>query len=307
MRSSFSLLLFLACALPLSAQSSGDQTPVSTVVTVMPKSGEAAPLRRQNIKVTADRKPVEVSTWRPFHGQNARLEFVVLVDDSARQSIGLQFNDLANFLQSLPPTAYVGVAYMQNGRAAFVQTLTTDHAQAARSLRQPLGIPGGNASPYFCLSDLAKHWPSQDPRNRREVLMVTNGFDPYYPHYDPEDPYLQAAITDAQRAGIIVYGIYYRDTGRFSSSMYVTDAGQNLLAQLTDATGGKLYWQGLSNPVSFRPFLQDLDLRLQNQYELGFAVPARPKAELVDLKVKADVGHVSISAPQRIEAGGAAQ
>jgi hypothetical protein len=306
MKSRFLLLALLVCALPVFAQS-GDYVPASTVVTAIPKNGEAAGLQRQNIKVTADRKESQVTAWRPYQGQNAGLEFVVLLDDSARQSIGLQFNDLAKFLQSLPPTALTGVAYMQNGRAVFAQNLTADHALAAKALRQPQGVPGGSASPYFCLSDLAKHWPVQDPKHRREVLMITDGFDPYYPRYDPQDPYLQAAISDAQRAGLIVYSIYYRNAGRFSSTTYATDAGQNLLTQLTEATGGRLYWQGLSNPVSFQPFLDDLGKRLANQYELGFTVPARAKAELVDLKVKAGVNNVSISAPQRVLVGGATQ
>jgi VWFA-related protein len=300
------LFTFLACTLPLFAQS-GDFISASTVVTAMPKNSEAANLQRQNIKVWADNKKSQVTAWQPFQGDRAGLEFIVLVDDSARQSIGLQFNDLAKFLQSLPPTALTGVAYMQNGRAAFAQNLTNDHTLAAKALRQPQGVPGGNASPYFCLSDLAKHWPSQDPKNRREVLMITDGFDPYYPRYDPQDPYLQAAISDAQKAGIIVYSIYYRNAGRFSSTMYATNAGQNLLTQLTDATGGRLYWQGLSNPVSFQPFLDDLGKRLENQYELGFSVPARSKAELVSLKVKTDANGINISAPQRVSVGGAAQ
>ena len=300
------LFAFLACAFPVFAQT-GDYVPSSTVITAMPKNGETANLQIQNIKVWADRKESQVTKLQPYQGQNAGLEFVILLDDSARQSIGLQFNDLSKFLQSLPPTALVGIAYMRNGRAAFAQHPTADHALAAKALRQPQGVPGGNASPYFCLSDLVKHWPSQDRNNRREVLMITDGFDPYYPRYDPQDPYLQAAISDAQRAGIIVYSIYYRNAGRFSSSTYATDAGQNLLTQLSDATGGKLYWQGLSNPVSFQPYLDDLSKRLIHQYELGFTVPARAKAQLVDLKVKADTSNVNISAPQRVFVGGATQ
>jgi hypothetical protein len=194
---------------------------------------------------------------------------------------------------------------MQNGRAAFEQNLTPDHALAAKAIRLTNGVPGGNASPYFCLSDLAKHWPTEDAKNRREVLMVTDGVDRYNVRYDPDDPYLQASITDSQRAGIIVYSIYFRDTGRLDRSGYETNAGQNLLTQVADATGGKLYWQGLSNPVSFQPFLADLSKRLENQYELGFTARARSKPDLVQLKVKADVSRVNVDAPQRVPIGAA--
>jgi hypothetical protein len=296
------LLSALTYALPSVAQQ-GDTVAAQTVVTVVPKSGEAPDLPRQSLKVWTDGKESEVTQWQQLRGDRAGLEFVVLIDGSARSSIGLQLNDLSKFIQSMPPTALVGVAYMQNGRAAFAQNLTADHALAAKALRLTSGTPGSNASPYFCLSDLAKHWPSEDPKNRREVLMVTDGIDRYNLRYDPEDPYLQAAIKDSQKAGLIVYSIYFRDTGRLDQGGYETNAGQSLLTQVAQATGGKLYWEGLGNPVSFQPYLSDVSKRLENQYELGFTARTKSKQELVDLKVKTDVSRVSVDAPQRVPVG----
>jgi VWFA-related protein len=296
--------ILLASALgaaPLLAQE--NTVSAQTVVTVVPKSGEAVPLQKQDLKVWANGKQSEITSWQPLRGDNAGLEFVVLIDDSARTGLGLQLSDLAKFIQAMPPTTLAGVAYMQNGRAAFVQNLTADHALAAKALRLTNGVPGGNASPYFCLSDLAKRWPSENPKNRREVLMITDGVDRYNLRYDPDDPYLQAAITDSQRAGIIVYSIYYRDAGRLDRTNYETNAGQNLLSQVAQATGGNLYWQGLSNPVSFEPFLTDLNRRLENQYELGFTAPAKSKPELVELKLKSDIAHINVYAPQKVPVG----
>jgi hypothetical protein len=293
----------LLYAAPMFAQE--DTTTAQTIVTVVPKNGEAPPIQQQDLKVWANGKKSDVTSWQALRGDNGGLEFVVLIDDSARSSLGLQLNDVASFIKSLPPDALAGVAYMENGRAAFVQNLTTDHELAAKGLRLANGIPGISASPYFCLSDLAKHWPSENRKNRREVLMITDGVDRYHLRYDPDDPYLQAAITDSQRAGLIVYSIYYRDTGRLDRTNYETDAGQNLLTQVAQATGGKLYWQGLSNPVSFQPFFADLHRRLDNQYELGFTAPTKSKPDLVDFKVKSDLGHVSVDAAQRVPVGAA--
>ncbi|HLH34069.1 MAG TPA: hypothetical protein VKX41_05300 [Alloacidobacterium sp.] len=290
------------CALPLAAQK-GDTVSAQTVVTVLSKGGEMPDLQQQNLKVWANGKESAITQWQPLRGDRGGLEFVVLIDESAHSSLGLQFNDLAKFIQSMPPTALVGVAYMQNGRAVFAQNLTSDHALAAKAIRVTNGVPGTSASPYFCLSDLAKHWPSQDPKNRREVLMVTDGVDRYNPRYDPQDPYLLAAIQDSQKAGLIVHSIYFRDTGRLDRSLYETNAGQSLLTQVAQATGGKLYWQGMSNPVSFQPFLEDLNKRLENQYELGFTVPVKAKQDLVDLKIKTEVARVSLDAPQRVPVG----
>jgi hypothetical protein len=293
----------MSFALPAVAQQ-GDTVAAQTVVTVLPKGGEAPDLRQQNLNVRADGKASEVTQWQALRGDSAGLELILLIDGTARTSIGLQLSEMAKFIQSQPPTTLVGVAYMQNGQAAFAQNLTADHALAAKAIRLTGGSPGSNASPYFCLSDLAKHWPSVDAKNRREVVMVTDGIDRYNLRYDPEDPYLQAAITDSQKAGLIVYSIYFRDSGRLDSG-YETNAGQNLLTLVAQATGGKLYWEGLGNPVSFQPFLADVSKRLENQYELGFTARAKSKAELVELKVKTDVSHVSIDAPQRVPVGAA--
>lgn len=56
-----------------------------------------------------------------------------------------------------------------------VQNLTSDHVQAAKSVRLPFATPGANASPYFSLADLIKRWP--ETGTRREVIMVSDGID----------------------------------------------------------------------------------------------------------------------------------
>jgi hypothetical protein len=80
-----------------------------------------------------------------------------------------------------------------------------DHVQAAKALRLPLGISGINASPYFSLGDLLKHWPKTSAR--REVLMVSDGIDRYYGSGNMDDPYLASAIEEAQCAGVLVFAI----------------------------------------------------------------------------------------------------
>ena len=110
---------------------------------------------------------------------------------------------------------------------------------------------------------------------------------------------------DSQRAGLVVYSIYFRDQGRLSRTGYETNSGQNLLGQVADATGGNLYYTGLSNPVSMAPYFEDLTRRLNNQYELGFNAPAKRKAELVDLKVRSENGAVKLKAADHVAVGAA--
>ena len=93
--------------------------------------------------------------------------------------------------------------------------------------------------------------------------------------------------------------------GRANSSWYETNAGQNLLSEVTQATGGNSYWEGMGNPVSLQPFLQDLRRRLSNQYELSFTAPSNGKPEVESLKVDLKVPAAKVAAPQRVLVTGA--
>ena len=272
------------------------------IVTVLPAHDGEAPANLSQRDFIAKVNGIEssITNFTPFRGQNAALELVVLIDDSARSDLGTQMNDISTFVKGLPPDAKVAIAYMQNGTARFSGPLTTDHAQALRGLRMTVGSPGSSASPYFCLSDLAKRWPSNDRGVRREVVMITDGVDNYNPRYDPEDPYMQAAITDSVRAGLVVYSIYWQNRGRFDDTMYAANAGQNLLLQVTQATGGNSYWQGYGNPVSFQPYFKDLARRLQNQYELSFTSALKGKPDIKNLKLKVIGVAGKVDSPQQV-------
>jgi VWFA-related protein len=274
------------------------------VVTVSSKSAEdVTTVPQQSISVSEGRKVQDVAGWVPLRGARAGLQLVLLLDDSSRGSLGLQLNDLKNFLTALPPTTQVALGYMRNGTPNLVQNFTSDHAQAAQALRLPQGSAGINGSPYFCLSDLVKHWPGGDSNVRREVIMVTDGVDRYSGRrFDPENPYVRAAVTDAQKAGVIVYSIYYRGAGRFDQNLTVTDGGQNYLTQVSGETGGKVYLEGFGNPVSFSPFLSDIQRKLQNQYELSFVSTSKPG--LQPIRVKTNQPNTTLQWPARVPVGG---
>ena len=294
--------LAITALFPVSAawsQSENSQASAQTVVTVLPKNGDNAPsLPASSLEVKVDGKTVQPLTWHAY-GQG-QVELVLLIDNSLRTSFGRNLEDLGKFVQGLPPNISIGIAYMQNGAAVFAAPLSTNHADATKGIRLPSGTPGSNASPYFCLQDLAKRWPAPPSGARREVIMITDGVDPYAGRYDPDNPYIQGALDATNRAGLVVYSIYYRDQGRLSGSYYATNAGQNYLTQVADATGGNLYYEGLSNPVSFTPFLSDVTRRLENQYELAVPVKAEKKASFADLKLKTDVGSVKLRAASRV-------
>jgi hypothetical protein len=274
------------------------------IVTSLPKNDKepTADVSQQALRqVEIDGKKANVTNWTPLRGQNAGVELVLLIDGGARTSLGRELDDITKFVQSLPPNVKIALAYMENGTARMAGPLTADHATAANELHLPMGIPGYSASPYFCLSELAKNWPSHETDVRREVIMITDGVDYYHLHYDPDDPYVQSAMNDAARAHLVVYSIYWKSTGPADRTWYETNSGQNLLAEVTQSTGGNSYWIGFGNPVSLSPYFDDFSRRLNNQYELSFTAPLKSnKPELEQLKLKIDDSKVKVDVPQRV-------
>ena len=295
-------LASLVAATPLALAQNENQGQGEAVVTVLPKKTDAPPsdVSQQAVQISVNGKSTSIASWQPLRGEQAGVELVLLIDDDARSSLGREMQDITHFVQSLPPNVKFTIAYMENGRAALTGPLTADHAQALKGLRLTMGPAGESASPYFCLSDLARHWPSSDRSVRREVIMITDGVDLYHLRYDPEDPYVLAAIQDAAHAHLLVYSIYWHDVGLAGRSGYENSTGQNYLLEVTQATGGNSYWIGFGNPVSLQPYFEDFSRRLQNQYELGFAVPLRGKGNLESLRVKVKAPDASVTAPHEV-------
>lgn len=297
-------LLFsgLLLAAPLARAQNEGRGQGQAVITVLPKNDKqpTADASSQSLNIEVNGKKTPITNWQPLRGTAAGVEFVLLIDGGAHMSLGREMGEISHFVESLPPNVKVAIAYMENGRAVFSGALTADHARALQALHLPIGEPGYAASPYFCLSSLAKSWPSSDPTVRREVLMITDGVDEYERQYDPDDPYVQSAINDSIRAHLIVYSIYWASNGRADRGSYQNNAGQNLLLQLDEATGGKSYWEGLGNPVTLAPYFDDLSRRFNNQYELQFTAGLKGKPEVETLKVKSTQPDVKVDAPQRV-------
>ena len=281
-------------------QAPADGIPVHLLVTVEPRHGTDVPeVKREDVMAFEGKTRDQVTEWIPAQGDRAGLELVILLDDASSSSLGTQLDDIRKFISAQPASTKIGVAYMQDGTAKIVQNPTTDHDQAAKTLRLPLGMAGINGSPYFSVTDLIKRWPATT--DRREILMVSDGTDPYYGGHDPSDPYLEAAVDDAQKAGIVVSAIYTPGAGHFGHSYWQTYWGQLYLAQLTDSTGGEAYDIGFAGPpVSFSPYLDDLWRRLSHQYFLTFLAKPPKKATWVKFKLRSEVSSVDLVSADKV-------
>jgi len=285
------LLLSLSARPAVAQQPYG--TPVHMVVTVEARHGSVPPeISREDVMVYQGHDREKVTDWVPLQGDQSALELFILLDDSSNTSLGSQLEDLRQFIAAQPASSKVGVAYMRDGSARIEQNLTSDHAQAAKALRLPLGEAGVNASPYFALTDLIKRWP--ESTTRRVVLMITDGIDHYWGS-SGQDPYVDSAVADAQRAGIILFAIYTPGEGHDAHSYWRTNWGQNYLSQVADETGAESYSIGFSGaPVSISPYLDDLARRLTRQYLLTFLAKPEKKAGMQSVRLKTEVPNAEL-------------
>jgi hypothetical protein len=276
-------------------------TPVQMVVSAEPKHGNQVPtITQQDVLVYQghDRRPV--TGWVPATGDHAGLELAILIDDSAGFSFGSQMQDIRTFITEQLPTTLIAVGYMQNGTVSLAQNFTQDHAAAAKSLRLTQGFVGAEASPYFSLQDFIKKWPSNPAIPRREVLLITSGIDTFYGGGYP-DPYVDAAIKDAQCAGIVVFSIYTPDAGHFGHTYWRIYWGQNYLAQLSEETGGESYYfLGGRAPVAFQPYLNQMTGRLTHQFVLTFLAKPENKAGTEPVKVSTEIRDVDLMAQDKV-------
>jgi len=239
----------------------------------------------------------QVTDTVPLVGDHAGLELFLLIDDAANSSLDSQLQDLRQFIISQPATSAIGVGYMRNGTVEIVQNPTTDHAQAAKSLRLPLGDLGASPSPYFSIVDLVKRWPEAPVR--REVLMISDGVDRFYGN-GPNDPYVQSAIDAAQKAGIIICSIYAPGVGHFGHSFFRINWGQNYLSQISDETGGEMYNYMFGSAVSFVPFLDDLSHRLAHQFLVTFIPKPEKKPGMQQVRFRTEVPNAELVGPDRV-------
>jgi hypothetical protein len=292
--------VFAASGISAQEVPAGNGVPAHMVVTVEPHKGKDVPeVKREDVMVYEGKDRDTVTQWIPAQGDHAALELFILLDDGSNISLGPQLQDLRKFINAQPASVKIGIAYMQNGIAKVEQNPTSDHAQAAKALRLPMGIRGANGSPYFSLTDLVKRWPESNAR--REIFMASDGIDRYYGTGDLLDPYLDEAIENAQHAGIIVSAIYTPGVGHFGHSYWQAYWGQLYLAQLADRTGGEAYYIGFNGPpVTFTPYLEDFARRLEHQYFLEFLAKPPKKPALQPIKLRTEVSNVDLISADRV-------
>jgi hypothetical protein len=202
------------------------------------------------------------------------LTLAVLIQDDVVPSVGNEIKTLGNFINRLPAGSRVLVGYIRAGSLQVRQRFTSNLERAAGALRTPFGNPSSAPyNPYVEIVEGLKRFESQ-PVGRRAMLVITDGldlsrgFDSSTPGQSPD---LQRAINEAQRRGVAVYAFYAPTVGATAHhNLFLVSNAQGSLTRLADETGGHAFFQGLAAPVSFDPFLKELDLMLAKQLAVTY-------------------------------------
>jgi VWFA-related protein len=252
--------------------SRGPGKPVTIPLTVRMGSSEEALPELQNIDlvVSEDGEPQQIVSIRGV--SNSPITLAVLIQDDLVPSVANEIKPVAAFIRNLPKGSRVMIGYLRTGSLQVKQKFTSDLEKAATSLRPPSGFAGlGPYNPYVEVVEALKKFEAQ-PLGRRAILLVSDGLD-ISRGVDSSGPTqsvdLQRAVNEAQRHGVAIYG-FYSPTFASAANRSLAGNAQSSLLRLSNETGGLAFFQGMGAPVSFEPFIRELDVSLQKQAALTF-------------------------------------
>ena len=192
-----------------------------------------------------------------------------LFQDDLVSSVSTEIKNMANFIRNEPGGDRAMVAYIRPGSLEVRRKFTNELDKAAQSIRAPQSLASAGAyNPYVEIIEGLRRFDSQ-PMGRRAMIVVSDGID-VSRGTDSSTPSqsldLQRAITEAQRRGVAIYSIFAPPAA--ATMAVLTLNGQSCLQRLSDETGGRAFFQGSAAPVSFDPFLKEIDqlLKLQIAY-----------------------------------------
>jgi hypothetical protein len=295
--------LLAACGALVSRQAyatDDSNVPVTVIVTATASGKKTPPAIPQNeVVVKQQDNHRQIISWEPVQPNGSGLDVMVLIDDSLTMHVANDFNDVRDFLKSLPQDAKVEVAYADYGTYKVDEPFTTDHAKAATAFRLPEAIPGTSNGFFDSVRDAIKHWP--DDNSRHVLVTLSSGIDLTNGSFETLPDLnlpLQQAIDEAQRKGVVVFSVYASPDTRFlRHDDFLTLNGAGSLGRLSDETGGESFWEAMT-PVSMTPYFNQIRQMLGQQYKLTFMADAKLSGS--KLHVTSEQSGVTLRAPESV-------
>jgi VWFA-related protein len=265
-----------------------------TVTAVGKKETQPPPLTKDDVQLYQGKEKVQVADWK----RGETLFLAVLIDDSLQSAVATQWGDLKEFFMAQPDNTYIAVAYASNGVAMLAQDFTKDHALASKALRMPLGRAGAFTSPYLAVQDWVKRWP--DSGERKSIMLFSSGVSYFRGSFDPVDPDLDLTISRAQKQNINIWSIYVPDAGHVGNRSFRVFNAQSNLSRLSEETGAESYYLGSGMPVTLKPYFDEIQMHLNNQYLLSFVGNGGKKGKFERVRVNTEAPNVEFLTPSEV-------
>jgi hypothetical protein len=153
-------------------------------------------------------------------------------------------------------------------------------------VRPPLALASASPfNPYVEVIEALRRFDAQ-PLGRRAIVLVSDGVDTSR-GLDSSSPGLsldlQRAINEAQRRSVSIYSIYVPSAGAAGGMLGIN--GQSCLQRLSKETGGVAFFEGTGAPVSFDPFIKEIDASISMQIALTY-LSTHPEKGFHRLEIK---------------------
>lgn len=199
------------------------------------------------------------------------ITLAILIQDDLVSSVSNEAKPIANFVRRLPLGSRVMIGYIRTGTLDVRRKFTAELERAAKGVRPPMGLASASPyNPYVEVIEALRRFDSQ-PLGRRAIILVSDGLDTSH-GLDSSSPGqsvdLQRAINEAQRLSVAIYSIYAPSASGSATLLGLN--GQSCLLRLSNETGGRAFFEGTGAPVSFDPFLKEIDASISMQIALTY-------------------------------------
>lgn len=199
----------------------------------------------------------------------APLNIAILIQDDLTSQVANELGVTKEFIRSLPAGSRVMVGYITTGTLQIRQPFTTDLDRAANSLRIPIASNSASSfSPYLEVVDALKKFDSSWKGNNA-VLLISDGLDTSH-GFDADTAGhtvdIDRAIAEANRRNVSIYSFYAPSVGLTSRSRLAASYGQSALNRVSEQTGGRAFFQGISGFVTFDSYFDRLRDELNRHY-----------------------------------------
>jgi hypothetical protein len=185
----------------------------------------------------------------------APVNLAILIQDDLVSRVGNELRVTGDFIRSLPKGSKVMVAYITTGTLQVRQPFTTDLEKAAGALRVPISSTSASAfNPYVEVVEALREFGVEPERNENVLLLISDGLDTSrgsHPLTVLHSVDLDRAILKANQRGVAIYSFFAPSVGATGLNRTAASLGQSSLNRLSNETGGKAFFQGATDFVTF--------------------------------------------------------